>query len=77
LPEKAREFELQTPLGKKLWEIQQRAIANGMTLLDESEIEQELSGRADWADRLCQNRVKFSVDGTQQTVIELRQEERF
>jgi hypothetical protein len=36
------EFQPQTPLGKKLWEIRQRAIANGMTLLDESEIEQEL-----------------------------------
>jgi hypothetical protein len=45
LPEKAREFEPQTPLGKKLWEIRQRAIANGMTLLDESELEQELSDR--------------------------------
>jgi hypothetical protein len=36
------EFQPQTPLGKKLWEIRQRAIANGMTLLDESEIGQEL-----------------------------------
>jgi hypothetical protein len=77
LPEKAPEFEPQTPLGKKLWEIRQRAIANGMTLLDESEIEQQLSGRADWVDRLCQNRAKLSVDGNQQTVIELRQEESF
>jgi hypothetical protein len=77
LPEKAREFESQTPLGKQLWEIRRRAIASGMTLLDESEIEQELSGRADWVDRLCQNRANLSVDGTQQTVIELRKEERF
>jgi hypothetical protein len=77
LPEKAREFEPQTPLGKQLWEIRQRAIANGMTLLDESEIEQELSGRADWVDRLCQNRANLFVDGTQQTVVELRKEERF
>ncbi len=45
LPEKVPEFEPQTPLGKKLWEIRQRAIANGMTLLDESELEQELSDR--------------------------------
>jgi hypothetical protein len=77
LPKKVREFEPQTPLGKKLWEIRQRAIANGMTLLDESEIEQELSGRAHWVDRLCQNRANLSMDGTQQTVIELRREERF
>jgi hypothetical protein len=77
LPEKAREFEPQTPLGKKLWEIRQRAIAEGMTLLDESEIEQQLSGRADWVDCLCQNRANLSVDGTQQIVIELRKEERF
>jgi hypothetical protein len=48
-----------------------------MTLLDESEIEQELSGRAHWVDRLCQNRANLSMDGTQQTVVELRKEERF
>ncbi|MFN6571045.1 hypothetical protein [Dendronalium sp. ChiSLP03b] len=29
------EFVPQTPLGKKLWEIRQRAIANGMKLLTE------------------------------------------
>jgi hypothetical protein len=45
LPEKAREFEPQTLLGKQLWEIRRRAIANGMTLLNESELEQELSDR--------------------------------
>jgi hypothetical protein len=39
------EFQPQTPLGKKLWEIRQRAIVNGMTLLDESEIEQEVIDR--------------------------------
>jgi hypothetical protein len=77
LPEKAREFEPQTPLGKKLWEIRQRAIADGMTLLDESEIEQELSGRADWVDRLRENRARLSTNGTQQTVIAMREEERF
>jgi hypothetical protein len=44
-PPTASEFQPQTPLGKKLWEIRQRAIANGMTLLDESEIEQEVIDR--------------------------------
>jgi hypothetical protein len=77
LPEKAREVEPQTLLGNKFWEIQQRSIANGMTVLDESEIEQQLSGRADWVDRLRQNRAKLSTNGTQQTVIEMREEERF
>jgi hypothetical protein len=43
VPETAQvsEFQPQMLLGKKLWEIRQRAIANGITLLDESEIEQE------------------------------------
>jgi hypothetical protein len=41
----APEFQPQTALGKKLWEIRQRAIANGMTLLDASEIEQEITDR--------------------------------
>jgi hypothetical protein len=36
-----------------------------------------VSGRDAWVDRLRQNRAKLSVNGTQQTVIELRQEERF
>ncbi|MCU0536047.1 MAG: hypothetical protein MUD14_19335 [Hydrococcus sp. Prado102] len=39
------EFVPQTPLGKKLWEIRQRAIANGMKLLTEEELEQELAER--------------------------------
>lgn len=39
------EFIPQTPLGKKLWEIRQRAIANGMKLLTEEELEQELAER--------------------------------
>lgn len=39
------EFMPQTPLGKKLWEIRQRAIANGMKLLTEKELELELSER--------------------------------
>jgi hypothetical protein len=44
LPEKSQvtEFQPQTPLGKKLWEIRQRAIANGMALLEPTQIEQEL-----------------------------------
>ena len=35
----------QTPLAKKLWEIRQRAIASGLQLLSETEIEQELAER--------------------------------
>lgn len=39
------EFVLQTPLGKKPWEIRQRAIADGMKLLTEEQLEQELAER--------------------------------
>jgi hypothetical protein len=39
------EFIPQTPLAEKLWEIRQRAIANGMELLTEEELEQELAER--------------------------------
>jgi hypothetical protein len=39
------DFVPQTPLGKKLWEIRQRAIAAGLQLLNEEEIEQELAAR--------------------------------
>lgn len=39
------EFIPQTPLAEKLWEIRQRAIANGMNLLTEEELEQELAER--------------------------------
>lgn len=39
------EFIPQTPLAQKLWEIRQRAIANGMNLLTEEELEQELAER--------------------------------
>jgi hypothetical protein len=39
------EFVPQTPLGKKLWEIRQRAIAEGMKLLTEEELEKELAER--------------------------------
>lgn len=39
------EFIPQTPLAQKLWEIRQRAIANGMKLLTEEELEQELAER--------------------------------
>lgn len=41
------QFVPQTPLAKKLWEIRQRAIANGMKLLTEAELEQELADRRD------------------------------
>ncbi len=39
------EFVPQTPLAQKLWEIRQRAIANGMKLLTEEDLEQELAER--------------------------------
>ncbi|MEC4816307.1 MAG: hypothetical protein SAK29_24025 [Scytonema sp. PMC 1069.18] len=39
------DFVPQTPLGKKLWEIRQRAIAAGLQLLNEDEIEFELAAR--------------------------------
>ena len=38
-------FIPQTPLSKKLWEIRHRAIAAGLQLLNEEEIEQELAAR--------------------------------
>ena len=39
------DFVPQTPLGKKLWKIRQRAITSGLQLLNEDEIEQELAAR--------------------------------
>ncbi len=39
------DFVPQTILGKKLWKIRQRAIASGLQLLNEDEIEQELAAR--------------------------------
>lgn len=39
------EFVPQTRLGKKLWEIRQQAITQGMQLLSEEELEQELAER--------------------------------
>lgn len=39
------DFAPKTPLAQKLWEIRQRAIANGLRLLNEDEIEQELAAR--------------------------------
>lgn len=39
------EYVPQTPLAKKLWEIRTRAIASGMQLLNEEEIERELAER--------------------------------
>lgn len=44
-PEVEPEFLPHTSLGKKLWAIRQRAIANGMKLLTEEELEQELAER--------------------------------
>jgi hypothetical protein len=43
--EDAAAFQPRTALGKQLWEIRQRAIADGMTCLTESEVEQELADR--------------------------------
>lgn len=39
------QFIPQTPLAQKLWEIRQRAIANGMKPLTEAELERELADR--------------------------------
>lgn len=39
------EYIPQTPLAKKLWEIRRRALASGLQLLNEAEIEQELAER--------------------------------
>lgn len=44
-PTLAPEFLPQTPLGQKLWNIRQRAIEEGMQLLSEEELEQELANR--------------------------------
>jgi hypothetical protein len=38
-------FVPQTPLAQKLWAIRQRAIAAGLRLLNEDEIEQEIAAR--------------------------------
>jgi hypothetical protein len=48
LPDRAdatHDFQPKTALGQRLWEIRQRAIADGMTCLTESEVEQELTDR--------------------------------
>jgi hypothetical protein len=45
LPKSSTDFQPKTPLGHKLWELRQRAIAEGMTLLSETELEQELADR--------------------------------
>ena len=39
------DFVPQTPLGKKLWQIRQKAITAGLQLLNEEEIELELAAR--------------------------------
>jgi hypothetical protein len=43
--EDAAAFQPRKALGKQLWEIRQRAIADGMTCLTESEVEQALADR--------------------------------
>jgi hypothetical protein len=45
LPTTIEKFVPKTPLGQRLWDIRQRAIAQGMQLLTESELEQELAER--------------------------------
>ena len=45
IPQTTPDFQPKTSLGKKLWEIRQRAIAEGTTLLSETELEQELADR--------------------------------
>jgi len=39
------EFTPKTQLGQTLWKLRQRAIANGMKLLNEVELEQEIADR--------------------------------
>ena len=39
------DFVPQTPLSQKLWEIRQRAIAGGLRLLNEDELELEIAAR--------------------------------
>jgi len=46
-------FVPQTLLGKKLWEIRQRAIADGLKLLNEDEIELELVARRGGSIEIC------------------------
>jgi hypothetical protein len=36
---------LQTPLGKKLWEIRQRIVKSGVPLLNDEELEREIAER--------------------------------
>ena len=43
LPKSSTDFQPKTPLGHKLWELRQRAIAEDMTFL--SELEEELADR--------------------------------
>ena len=45
LPQNEADFHPKTALGKKLWEIRQRSIAEGTKLLTEPELEQELADR--------------------------------
>jgi mRNA-degrading endonuclease RelE of RelBE toxin-antitoxin system len=39
------DFVPKTPLSQKLWQIRQRAIASGLKLLNEEEIEREVAAR--------------------------------
>ena len=45
LPVNEPDFQPKTALGKKLWEIRQRSIAEGTKLLTEPELEQKLADR--------------------------------
>ena len=45
LPQNEVDFQPRTALGKKLWEIRQRSIAEGTKLLTEPELQQELADR--------------------------------
>ena len=45
LPPSEADFQPKTALGKKLWEIRQRSIAEGTKLLTEPELQQELADR--------------------------------
>ena len=45
LPKSSTDFQPKTPLGHKLWELRQRAIAEDMTFLSELELEEEPADR--------------------------------
>ena len=45
LENRANRVEVETPLGKKLWQIRQQIVATGEPLLDWDEVNQEVAER--------------------------------